>query len=618
MSADDAKGFARIKSDIEKFWYSFSLKVIVFLLVFVISLSAMSWLFGDANKAMNAASSMLASMMVVLKRGDGNLNYFTETGERVRYQANRYKTIPALKNGRDHLASLALYGGFASTAISLLAVVLFSRAVRTYKSPKSKKKEHLRGASYVEPEELEELVRARNDVSEFSLGELPIPASVIDRHLYLSGDTGNGKSQLLMQILDVVRALDEKVIILDKNGEMLSRFYDEDKDYILGPFDDRSQNWTTYCEGNSEVDFEKIARSFIPTPPPGRETHWVESAVNVFSVLLDQLSTSSDHSRAVEELYSKLIESKKVVEENLLGRPEIVTKRGVFDLVKGTIAQLSVDEAAPEHASSVISSLIPNIRSLNYLRGLGDRPIFSIKDWVKNPNDRGWLFIRVSEDYFELVEPLIRTWLDTAIKAVLSLKKPNNYRVWFVVDELQSLKAINSLKKGLHEGRGHGLRCILGFTSVHELFDSYGEHTAKGMLGQCVTKASFAVSEPSAAEWNAKLLGSEEVIRENESSNFGRQHSHSSNEQLHESNIVMPSQLQTLPRFHAYVKFSGDWPVTKIKTKFKDRLEVAPYSVERALPPAFRVLDKEKSTNAPRAPKGAAVIQQEFQDGPAI
>ena len=81
-------------------------------------------------------------------------------------------------------------------------------------------------------------------------------------------------------------------------------------------------------------------------------------------------------------------------------------------------------------------------------------------------------------------------------------------------------------------------------------------------------------------------------------------------------NIVMPSQLQTLPRFQAYVKFSGDWPVTKIKTQYKERPEVAPYSIERRLPPAFRVLKEANSKDTdPAQTESVSGFEVHFRKG---
>ena len=609
--AEDYKALGKLKTSIK----SLRIKGALFLLFFLVTFAVASSLLTKSYHWSNVGAYGVAYVMTSIGKGEVKLKIYSDDGASGSVLAKAFSRSPHWKNTAGVMGWRVPLSGLVALLLSVFLSMWAVRFLKGYGSKKVNTKTHLRGARYVEPDVLEQAIRDSGEASEFSIGTLPVPLSIIDRHIYFSGDTGNGKSQALMQILDVVREKDEKLIILDKNGEMTSRYYDPERDYILGPFDDRTQNWTTYCEGANEVDFEKMARSFIPVPPPGSQTHWAESSINVLSTLLDQLSTSSDHSQAVDHLLQKLVESKKVIEKNLLGRDEIVLKRGVYELVKGTIAQLSLDPDAPEHASSVLSSLIPNIRSLSYLRGMGDRSVFSIKDWVKNPNDKGWVFIRVSEDYFELVEPLVRTWLDTAIKAVLSLKKPNDYRIWFVVDELQSLKSINSLKKGLHEGRGHGLRCILGFTSITELCETYGENTAKGMLSQCNTKVSFSVSEPTASEWVAKLLGNEEVIRENDSINFGERDSLGSADQLHESSIVLPSQIQTLPRFTAYVKFSGDWPVTKIKTVYKNRPEVAAHTVERTLPPAFKYEEQEDEEEATLSVAGT----QEFrEDEPLI
>lgn len=597
---DDYKALVKIQAKAKKNAKTWQYRILIFLALFCASYIVTFSITTTAPDRHNVATYAVALVMTKVGKGENSLRIRTDEGNKLAIQARDVLNRQAILESKKTVQMMGLISLLLAVMLASLITLMIVRFLSRYQSKKVSKKTHLRGAKLVTPEQLVALIDKRKQRTEFSMGKVPIPKSIVERHMYLSGDTGNGKTQALMQLLDVIRGLEEKLIILDKNGEILAKYYDEERDYILSPFDDRAMNWTTYSEGIREIDLEQLARSFIPRPPEGRETHWAESSVNVFSVLLDRLSKKDNFQNAVNDMLTMMIESKKVVERNLLGKAEIVTKRSIFEIVKRTMASLSLDPDSPEHASSVLSSLIPNVRALTYMRGLENRATFSIKDWVKNPDDKGWVFIRVSEEHFELVEPLVRTWLDTAIKAVLSLKKPNDYRTWFVVDELQSMGKINSLKKGLHEGRGHGLRCVLGFTSINELYETYGENTATGMLSQCNTKVVFAVSEPKAANWNADLLGSEEVIRENESVNFGDRDNHGLSDHQHESRVVLPSQIQGLPPFTAFLKFSGDWPVTKIQTEFKPRSDRAPYSIERELPPIFELPTDENETGAER------------------
>lgn len=585
MPGDDYKGFARFRMDLGQKITAIRFRFFVFFVAFLLSLSLSFYLFSDRFKVSNAALYGVSSLLVTLQKNDTILHYQLPNGERVPFTVENYSNQNVLTRSVEHVEKMMLYAGSSSLLFGLLTVVGVSSFFRSTQANRKQKKKHIRGAQFDETDELRALVEERGEASNVFLGGVPVPTSKLARHFSLTGDTGVGKSQLLMDVLDVVRAAGNKAIILDKNGELMSHYYDPNRDYVLGPFDDRAFNWTPFCEGLNELDFERVSRSFIPSVTTGKEDHWPEASVTVMTALLYQLSVQKDFKATIDEILMTFMDVKKVVEKNLLGVNEIVVKRKVYELLKGTLASMVVDQDAAEHASNVIASIVPKIRALRFLRGLENKPTFSIRDWAKNDTDKGWLFLRVTEEQMEVVGPLVSVWIDTAIKAVLSLEKSTNRVIWAVIDELQSMGKINTLPKALTEGRKHGLRCILSFPSVNQLFDIYGENLATAMLSQCNTKVIFQTDEPKAAKWNAELLGLEEVVRENESTHYGDRENRGVSEQDKDRYIVMPAEIQSLAPFTAYLKFAGNWPVTKIKTGYRDRPIVAAATVERVLPP---------------------------------
>ncbi|MBV1929936.1 MAG: type IV secretion system DNA-binding domain-containing protein [Gammaproteobacteria bacterium] len=596
MWVDDYKGFKRFTAELSKSIEALATRFLVFVVLFILVFSVLFFSISDKQKLNNAGVWAVATVLTSIGKGDLTLHYLDESEDeeaRIAFQAGQYGSLKALKNALAHSLKIALIaGGFAFVVggLSTFYFVVYFR--RTHKGHKGKKS-RLRGAEFLDSEEFKKIIEDEEMGSSYPLGDLSILEDVVRQHLYISGDTGKGKTQLLMDLLSVIRGKNEKAIILDKNGELMSHFYNPKTDYVLGAFDDRSENWTPFLEGIEELDCERMARSFVPSSSTsGKDDHWPESAVTVFTELLYRASRKGESQAGIDEILTTLLESTKMVETNLLGQKRVVVKRGITELVKGSLASLVVDPDAPEHASSVIASIIPKIRSIRYLRGLEKRRDFSIREWVKNDEDKGWLFIRVTEEQLDVVAPLISVWFDTAIKAALSLDKSDERVIWNVIDELQSLGKINTLKKALAEGRKHGLRNLLGFTSVNELFALYGEHTATAMLSQCSTKLVFTTDEPKAAKWNAELLGMEEVVTENESANFGSKDSYGVSEHRSDKFIVMPSEIQRLPKFAAYLKFSGNYPTTKISTAYTQREVVAETNISRVLPPPLVVEQK--------------------------
>ena len=589
---DDYKGFKRFTSEWSKKTKAFSVKFWLFMAVFFISFTLIFYAFSDKEKLSNAAVYGVAITLQSFQKGSLSLKYVTRNGGKEKATASEIVADSYLKKSLNDTLLLGVILAPISLVFGLLALTIFSRYFRGFQQEASHKKIHIRGAKYTESENLLSYIKKEGMETPYPLGNIPWIADKVRRHLSISGDTGVGKSQALMNILEVIRSRNEKAMVLDKNGEMLSHFYDPETDIILSPFDDRSHNWTPYLEGCSEVDLERMAMSFIPTENTRSDDHWPEASVTVFSALLYQVSKQGGFNGGIDEVLTKLLERTKMVETNLLGQQKEVVKYGLMELVDGTLASLVIDPDAPEHAMSVIASIVPKIRSLRYLRGMENRENFSIQEWVKNSDKKGWVFIRVNENEMDAVGPLVTAWFDTFIKSVLSLPKSDDRVIWNIIDELQSLSKINSLSKALNEGRKHGLRNILGFTSIDELFHIYGDHKAKAMMSQCNTKLVFQTAEYGAAKWNSELLGMEEVITENESQTFGDRDSLGLNDQRNEKTVVMPSEIQNLENLKAYLKFSGNYPATKITSTYKSRPVVAETSVPRDMPEPLIVKQK--------------------------
>ena len=64
---------------------------------------------------------------------------------------------------------------------------------------------------------------------------------------------------------------------------------------------------------------------------------------------------------------------------------------------------------------------------------------------------------------------MIATWLRLAIFEAMSGDEDHDQRLWFVIDELDALGAIDGLKDALARLRKFGGRCVLGFQSVAQV-----------------------------------------------------------------------------------------------------------------------------------------------------
>lgn len=575
---------SKFKSNLSIITNVWAMVLTTFIIIFLILSGFLFWQYSDQNNLFNHLSYALSWMISLVGLHDQNMTIsaMNSSGELIKYSVNTYQTNSIIAQSITEEKNNIFIISMASVFVAfILTWVIFKLFLMTNNKDEST---FIRGAKIITAQNMRKLIALRKETSNFLLGVISIPKSKLSRHIGFFGDTGVGKSVSIMKLLDVIRQNNEKAFIVDKSGEFIQHFYNPETDIILSPFDDRSAGWTPFYEAEDIQDFERLAKSFIPTVTGlGKDDHWPEASVTVLSWLMYQISTQIDNP-TIDDLINVLIDKNIEIEENLLGEEVLVTKRKLYEILEGTLAELVIDPSSPDHASSVIASIAPKIRALFYLRGLEERERFSINDWVKDEDNKGWVFIRVSEDQLDAVNPIITAWIDTFIKGVISLPKSSTRIVHALIDELQSFEKINSLAKAAFEGRKHGLRLMVGFTSVMELISIYGEHSVKATLSMLNTKVIFTTSEPDAAEWNAKVLGEEDVKLANQSISAGTNDNVSMSEDRRKQFIVMPAEIQNLPDLTSYVKFSGDWPVTKIETKYVDRPIKSKHFIKRILP----------------------------------
>ena len=122
----------------------------------------------------------------------------------------------------------------------------------------------LRGPQLLSPQEFNQ--QQKGDGIGFKTTELGkmmrIPARKEAQHFQIMGDTGVGKTQLIMQILRQIRERGESAIVYDPACEYLQRFYDKERgDIILNPLDERCPYWGPSQEMASNAEADAIAAS---------------------------------------------------------------------------------------------------------------------------------------------------------------------------------------------------------------------------------------------------------------------------------------------------------------------------------------------------------------------
>jgi len=309
------------------------------------------------------------------------------------------------------------------------------------------------------------------------------------KHFLIAATIGAGKSQALHTMLDRVlwgvdkRPSSEKAIITDPSGEFLASRGTE-KDMVLNPFDKRTLNWSPFNEILEESDWDMMARAVMPNSPIPSKQEWVAYGRNFLIDIMKSLHKIGNHNiREVSRLVTQ------------------ASQEELCDYLAGTSSELLVAPGGENLLKSVRFEAVDGIRAWSSLQPTGD---FSIRRWINE--GKGTIFITYSDAQVDSIIPLIRAWLSLGIRQTLSLEPDFNRRVWFVMDELDSLGQVDFLPQALSRGRKYGLSAIGVIQSLAQLDNGYGHDIAKVLRSVFVNKLIMCQgSAYDGEEWSREI-----------------------------------------------------------------------------------------------------------------
>jgi type IV secretory pathway TraG/TraD family ATPase VirD4 len=168
---------------------------------------------------------------------------------------------------------------------------------------------------------------------------------------------------------------------------------------------------------------------------------------------------------------------------------------------------------------------------------------------------------------------IIAAWMRLAIVEAMSQPENLDQRLWFVVDELDALGAIDGLKDALARLRKFGGRCILGFQSIAQVSSTYGAGEAQTLVENCGNTLILRCSgseNGGTSQFASRIIGEREVVRLQTSrgrdreagfSLRGARRSTQTSEHHATELALMPSELEQLPDLSGYLKLasSASW-----------------------------------------------------------
>ncbi|KTD66480.1 conjugative transfer protein TraD [Legionella santicrucis] len=483
------------------------------------------------------------------------------------------KTIAMNPYIRDVAASLrqSIYDSFIralfiSFFLSVLVVFYFIK-----RGKEQKDNQFIRGSRIESSEEVKKEIVAKKCNSDIRIDGFPMIKGSEVQHYLIHGTVGTGKSQLIMKFLDALRARGDRVIVYDKGCTLIPHYYRPNLDVILNPYDARCPYWDMWLEAPNDSDFENMAQSLIPMQGES-DPFWVNAARTVFSCCSSKMR--SDPDRSPEKLLK-------------------LTVTGEFshleDYLKGTAAATLVSGKIEKTAISIRSVLTTYLKSLLTLSGLtGKDNHFSIRDYILNQDNNGWLFISSNGEQHNTLKPLMSMWLAQASLTLLSLEPDRNRRIWFICDELPTLHKLPHLGETIAEVRKFGGCFLLGMQSHSQLTQIYGQSGgAKAIFDLLNTRFFFRSPSSDMARLAATELGEEDIEESRENYSYGANSIRdgvSLGRQRVSRQIVAYPQIQELDDMKCYLRLPGSYPVTQLGLKLQERASEAEGFIQRVVP----------------------------------
>jgi type IV secretory pathway TraG/TraD family ATPase VirD4 len=410
---------------------------------------------------------------------------------------------------------------------------------------------HKRGPRLIDVAAPRRFMRRRKPLAEqLTLAGVPIPPLDETKHFKLIGTTGTGKSTAIRELLATAIVRGDRVIFADPDASYLQRFYNRLRgDVVLNPFEPDAVKWDLFGEITNNYDIEQLVSGLIADTQDPSAREWRGYARTFLSALIRRCH-----------------ETRWTDAANLWRLALVAPPEELRPLVAGTPAQPFLEVENARMFGSIRSVAGSALAALEYIQAQRAAP-FSVRHWVRDGDRRSLLFVPYKASQIAALRSVIAAWLRLAIFEALS-QTEGDHRLWFVIDELDALGAIDGLKDALARLRKFGGRCVLSFQSLSQVAATYGGD-APTILENCTNTLILRCSggeNGGTSQFASKLIGEREIIRRQISRGADRasgfsarsaRRSRSITEQHVTETAVMPSELELLADMRGYLKLAS-------------------------------------------------------------
>ncbi len=380
------------------------------------------------------------------------------------------------------------------------------------------------------------------------------------KHVKLVGTTGTGKTTAIRGLLRQAIERGDSAVFADPDGAYAREFFDPERgDVLLNPFDGRSARWDPFGECGCAFDADQLARSLI-ADHPGEDRAWRGYARVMSAALIRRLLQAPPELRG--SLHRLLIHAPTEELEVLLRDSAAAPYLG------------------PENArflASVRAIIGTHLAIFEHLDRPAGAATVSVRRWIRRrAGEPACLFLPYSGGQVATLRGAVSAWMRLAIFEAME-QPDDRRRIWFVVDELDALGAIDGLKDALVRLRKFGGRCVLGFQSIAQVLGTYGRFDAQTIVENCGNTLILRCSSggvDGTSQFASRLIGEREIARVQVSRTRGgwpeRQSASRTTVRQHLTEpAVLAAQIEQLPDFCGYLKLAsapawrlvepGDW-----------------------------------------------------------
>ena len=298
--------------------------------------------------------------------------------------------------------------------------------------------------------------------------------SILSKHLLLVGGTGSGKTNLFYQIVEQLKkklTSDDVMLIFDSKGDFYSKFYDVNKDVVIGnsaQYRKKSVKWSIYEE--VIADGKDKTSVFQNTQ---------EICKSLFQERVEKNSSNPFFPNAARDLLASIIimQIRDGISFNNKDLKDFIESTSVDEL-RDMLAEYKdmasvsayIGGKSGSQSQGVLSEMYSVTRDIftGVFSSVGD---FSMRNFIRNKGGKT-AFLEYDLAIGDILSPVYSLLFDLALKESLG-RTSSQGNVYLIADELKLLPNLRHLEDGINFGRSLGVKILAGLQSIDQLNANY-------------------------------------------------------------------------------------------------------------------------------------------------